>query len=70
MAIAIPAHVKRRRRSVLGTQKDAAAYLGVHPSTITRLEQCAIDGLLLAYLNTLGYNVTFHPRRKSSRSVS
>ena len=53
----------RRKRARLYTQEELARILGVSARTIIRLEKAPIPERVLRYLDLIGYQVAFYPRR-------
>lgn len=59
----LPDVVVRKRKRIY-TQSEIASQLGVSERTVQRLERCPVPSRVLRYLDLIGYQVAFYPRRK------
>lgn len=57
-----------RRRKALYSQQEVAGLMGVSVGTVSRLEESFLSPEQRAYLNVVGYEIGFYPRRKRSRA--
>jgi hypothetical protein len=64
----MPPKLVQRRERILGTPDEAAATLGLSLDQLETVERTPVPQPTLDYLNAIGWQITFYPRRKPRKA--